>query len=414
MTLYWTNPKTAQDIVNIVASIDAYSKKTYDMEAVTANYSHTQPTLTTLSEIGQKIDKVKAEIAGLKGHPGAYLNAMVKAFDTLVRYLADEKYSYYDAVVDVLEVKLRKIPDENFLQFTERIDKKLTMLGYSGAVSDKIKRWQDERRIPANEVTATAAKFLEKSRIYTAQRVRKLPESETIESINPVQGVYWSGQSEYLDDFKGRLTFNIDRPWNTPTFACILTHEAYPGHHTYYALWDYLYQEGKLPMEAAYYLINSPVNCLFEGAPEMGVRFLGWDDPNVDTPEITSQEKEEIQLAKDIMDLQRMYQTNASFFYNVEGWGKDEVIRYMLGTGWYSEVEANNTFRYFSNYYKRIYYPCYYYGRWIIQQAYDLFPKDKKEQFFEMIYDTPQTNSTLINAVREATGVSDFDPFISC
>jgi hypothetical protein len=164
-------------------------------------------------------------------------------------------------------------------------------------------------------------------------------------------------------------------------------------------------------MEAAYYLIDSPVNCLFEGAPEVGIRFLGWDDPDENTPEIDPKEKEEIRLAKDIMDLQRMYQTNANYFYNVEKQSKDEAIGYMLSTGWYSEVEANNTFRYFSNRYKAVYYPCYYYGRWIIQKSYDLFPKDKKEDYYKIIYDTPQTNSTLIKAVREATGASDFDPF---
>ena len=196
-----------------------------------------------------------------------------------------------------------------------------------------------------------------------------------------------------------------------PTFACILTHEGYPGHHTYYTLWDYLYREGKLPMEAAYVLINSPINCLFEGAPEVAIHFLGWDDPREDTPEITAQEKEEIMVAKDIMDLQRMYQTNANYYYNAEGWSKEKVIEYMLSTGWYSEIEANNTFRYFSNRYKAIYYPCYYYGRWIIQAGYEAFPKERREEYFHIIYDIPQTNSTLIKAVREATGKSDFDPF---
>ena len=32
-------------------------------------------------------------------------------------------------------------------------------------------------------------------------------------------------------------------------------------------------------------------------------------------------------------------------------------------------------------------------------------------EYFHIIYDIPQTNSTLIKAVREATGKSDFDPF---
>ena len=111
------------------------------------------------------------------------------------------------------------------------------------------------------------------------------------------------------------------------------------------------------------------------------------------------------------MDLQRMYQTNANYFFNVEGRGKEEVVAYMLSSGWYSEIEANNTFRYFSNRFKAIYYPCYYYGRWIIQRAYDAFPIERKQEFFRLIYDTPQTNSTLIDAVRTMTQNPGFDPF---
>jgi len=95
-----------------------------------------------------------------------------------------------------------------------------------------------------------------------------------------------------------------------------------------------------------------------------------------------------------------------------EGKSKEEVIAYMTSTGWYSEIEANNTFRYFSNRYKAIYYPCYYYGRWIMAKGYDQFPVERRQEYFKMIYTVPQTNSTLIKAIREATGNYDFDPFV--
>ncbi|WP_186567234.1 hypothetical protein [Lawsonibacter celer] len=411
MTMYWTDPETARTIVDIAASLSKLADGMSSDEPMTANYSHTQPTLNSLEEVLAAVEQVQAKITDLPGHPGDYLRAMLKSFGTLARYMGDENYNYKDAVRDILEVELKEIPQENFDRLAQRIDAKLTEWGYTGTPYEKIAKWQDDKRIPADQVIATAERFLDKSRIYASKRVRKLPEGEGIDSVNPIQGVYWSGLSEYIGDYQGRLTFNIDRPWNVPTFACILTHEGYPGHHTYYTLWDYLYREGKLPMEAAYVLINSPINCLFEGAPEVAIHFLGWDDPREDTPEITAQEKEEIMVAKDIMDLQRMYQTNANYYYNAEGWSKEKVIEYMLSTGWYSEIEANNTFRYFSNRYKAIYYPCYYYGRWIIQAGYEAFPKERREEYFHIIYDIPQTNSTLIKAVREATGKSDFDPF---
>lgn len=412
MTMYWTDPETATLIVDIAASISRYAEANFCDKPMTANYSRTEPSLTTLPEMAAATARAQGRVAGLSGHPGAYMRAMLKAFEALIGYMGDPEAPYLDAVRDILEVDLKPIPQANFDALAERIDVKLSEWGYVGPANRKIAAWQADRRIPAEDVTAVAEKFLDRSRVQAARRVRDLPVGEGIESVNSVRGVYWSGLSEYLGDYQGRLTFNIDRPWNEPTFACILTHEGYPGHHTYYALWDHLFREGKLPMEAAFYLIDSPTNCLFEGAPEMAVRFLGWDDPDYPTPELDPKEKEEIILAKHIMDLQRMYQTNANYFHNVEGWGGDEVVAYMTSSGWYSEIEARNAFRYFSNRYKAVYYPCYYYGRWIIQRAYDAFPKARRREFFQLIYDTPQTNSTLIAAVRERAGDPGFDPFL--
>ena len=252
MILYWTDPETARRIVDIAASISRYAEANFCDKPMTANYSHTQPTLETLPEMAAAADAVKARVEGLAGHPGAYLRSMTRAFGTLVRYMGDPAYPYHEAVKDILEVDLQPIPEANFDALAAKIDLKLAEWGYTGPANQKIAAWQADRRIPAEEVTAVASRFLDKSRSFAAARVCALPPSEGIDSVNSIRGVYWSGLSEYLGDFQGRLTFNIDRPWNVPTFASILTHEGYPGHHTYYTLWDHLYQQGKLPMEAAF------------------------------------------------------------------------------------------------------------------------------------------------------------------
>ena len=409
MILFWSNPETASDITDIVASINNYVKKTYGETPVTANYSRPDPTMNTLDEIAARVETVQSVVEHMgDGHPKDYLTVMTNAFKILVEYMSDENYDYYKAVKNIMEVDLREIPKENFRNLSESINKKLIDDGYF-----EIGAWQNDRKIPKDNVIKVAYKYMEKAREKTRREIITLPESEKIESINPIEGVFFSGLSEYLGGFAGKLTFNIERPWNAPSFACVLTHEAYPGHHTYYTLWDYLFQRGELPLEASYYLINSPTNCLFEGAPEVGINFLGWNDPERDTPEISAREKQEIILAKEIMDLQRMYQTNANYFYNVEKRPKKAVLSYMLDTGWYSEIEAENTFRYFSDHYKSIYYPSYYYGRWMIQRAYDIYKKDGKElEFYKLIYATPQTNSTLLkNTLLKNLG-KDYNSFM--
>ena len=152
-----------------------------------------------------------------------------------------------------------------------------------------------------------------------------------------IQNVFWSGLSRYLGDFRGDLTFNIDRPWSLPTFGNVLCHEGYPGHHAFYCHWDDLFRQGKLPLEGSFYIKNTPTNAMFEGGPECALHFLGWDDFEEDTPEISDREKADFALGRDIMDLQRIYQTNCCHLVNIEGMSQDAAIQYMTSTGMFKE-----------------------------------------------------------------------------
>ena len=62
----------------------------------------------------------------------------------------------------------------------------------------------------------------------------------------------------------------------------------------------------------------------------------------------------------------------------------------MLSTGIYNQVEAANSFRFFTDRVQQYYYPCYYYGHWMIHDWYEKVPKDKRSAFFRLLYDRPQ------------------------
>ena len=54
--------------------------------------------------------------------------------------------------------------------------------------------------------------------------------------------------------------------------------------------------------------------------------------------------------------------------------------------------------------------PSYYYGRWLVGNAYHCFPKERRGEVFRLLYDYPHTNDTFIAAVKQASG-KDFEPF---
>lgn len=406
----YTKEGIGEAIANVVGSISAITIERHDNKTMLANYGNVPATLETPAEIIEKILEIKAQIAGIGGREGMYMNGMLNAFEAFARILNGEAIPYKEAVAVMQQVELRPVPKDKYDKLAARISETLGNMGYKGSLGEQVRAFLEATTIAPDDVTKTAHMFLDDAKQATLDRVVKLPEEDGIESVNAIRNVFWSGFSRYLGDYRGDLTFNIDRPWSLPTFGNILCHEGYPGHQAFYCHWDHLYNQDKLPLEAAFYsTAANPANCMFEGSPEVGLHFLGWDDFNEDTPEITDEQKRLFALGRDILDLQRILQMQGCYLYHVEGYTKEETIEYMLSAGIFTPVEAENTFNFFTHPVQQYYYPAYYYGHWMIYEAYERVPKAKRGEFFHLLYDYPHTNETFIKEVGELIGEA-FDP----
>lgn len=400
-----------ESIVDMIGSIGQITQERYQDRTMLANYGNIPYTLKTPKDIYRTAERVLTEVKGLGGREELYITGMVKAMELFAHVLDGEQILYRDAIRTMQQVEMKRIPEERIRALSDRIHESLGKMGYQGEVGVQISTWLKDTTIEAEQVTDFARRYLGKAKEDTIAGVCPLPAEDEIDSVNSIRDVFWSGYSEYIGGYKGKLTFNIDRPWSVPTFVNILCHEGYPGHQTFYCHWDHLYQQGKLPLEGAFYsTAGNPANAMFEGSPELGLHFLGWDDFEIDTPGISDEEKQIFRVGRDVLDLQRMIQTSGCYLYHVEGCSAEEVVAYMLKPGFYTRVEAENSCRFFSHPVQRYYYPAYYYGRWMIAYAYDSVPKDKRGEFFRLLYDRPHTNETLIREVSELTG-KGFDPF---
>ncbi len=402
--LRWTAPEIGDTLIDVVQSLSLQCEKILGEHTALAVYSNTKATMHKLDEIYAKNKMVMEAVKDMPGHEGDYLRAMTLANDCVLRVCQGDNIPYLTRCEEIQELTLSEIPQKNYDVLAESISKDLGDMGYKGNVAEKIQSYLADTKIPADKVTTVAQQYIDRLKQQTLLRVTDLPEDDEIKSISGITGVYWSGFSAYPGDHKGTLTFNIDRPWSVPTFVNVLAHEGYPGHQTFYCKWDWNYQRDRMPLEAAYYLTNSPTNAMFEGCPENALNFLGWVRPEVDTPEITAEEKKAFILGRDIQDLQRIIQTNANFYYNGQGRSAEEVKNYITSFGIFNEVEATNTLRFFGNKVQCTYYPAYYYGTQLISKCFALFDEDKKSDFYKLVYDKPQTTKTLIKDVEAATG----------
>jgi len=396
---YWTNKETAESILDIVLNIDRIGEEKYQGNVLNVNYTNYKPKKLKEQQIFDTIQEVKKEVVKVKDdYRKNYLLDKLVADEYFLRYLSGDDIEYPVLLEKIEQLPCEEIEEKKYLSKKESVDKLTSELGYKGTLKEKIENWLEDGYLNKDEVVEYAKKYVDKFKEKTRSKVMNLTENEGIESVNPIQGVFWSGFSKYTGNHKGTLTFNIDKKWNKYIFLHVLSHEAYPGHQAFYSRWDYLLKKDKFPFEASYYTLNQPNNSIFEGVPENAIDFIGLMDENDIFDE---KEQKNIILAKRYNEFFRIAQTNASYYYNTGKMNKEEVINYMNDKAFINELDAENTYRFFTSKLNGICYPSYYYGKNIIEDQFSKAKNINKDKYFKEIYDNPHTNNTLKNKFSE-------------
>jgi len=404
--LSYTTPELGRRYVDLVASMSRYGEapERLGREMLLSNYSGVEASMSELPAMRDALAAVAAHVDGLDGHPGAYMRALVRGTGALLDRLEGVERPYLETVRDIIEIDLREIPASEGARLRAELHDGLGELGYRGDLQQRVDAWRAETSLTGEAVIEFARGIMDRARRATEERVLSLPEGEGLDDVYGVRDVFYSGRSKYVADYRGWVHFNIDKHWQRDVFVQVLTHEAYPGHQTFYALWDQLYRQGRWPIEAAFYQRNAPTNPIFEGGPESALHFLGWDEGD-------SREALSLRLGQVSKDLGRIAMQNACLLVNDGRMSRDEAIELMVDHLVLRD-DAERAYGFFTNPVSRTHYPQYYYGRRIVQLAFERFEASEadRQRFFDIIYRTPHTTSTFIAAIEAASG-RPFDPF---
>jgi hypothetical protein len=402
--LVYTDPATARLYVDVVTSLSELGRPRFGRPLVLANYTDVTPTLTSLDAVEGALDAVASAVSGTTGHPRAYMEALLRGSRTMLGVLRDEDRPYRELVQGILEIDHVPIPESETHRLRAELHEGLGVLGYEGPLERQVDAWLGETSLTGDAVIEWGEQILEDARRDTELKVLKLPPGEGVDSFTGIRDVHYSGRSQYTGNARGWLHFNIDKSWQRDLFVHVLCHEAYPGHQTFYALWDSLYGEGRWPVEAAYYQLNNPTNAVFEGGPEVAMHFLGWDEG--DTKEALA-----LRMGLAYMDLGRIAMNDACLRCNTGEMTRAEAVDLMVDH-FVLRADAERAYEFFTDSLARTNYAQYYYGRRIVNEAFVRFEgsESDRQRFFDLIYRTPHSTSTFVTAVAEASG-RPFDPF---
>ena len=203
-----------------------------------------------------------------------WLAAQVRGLHTTARRLAGEAIGYSDEVEACYGVRPRWADEDELADAHRRLDEALPG---SGPVADRLIAWRERQAVPVDRLGAAVQSMADDLRERT-QRMFGLPDGEHVD-FDLVTGKPWSGFNHYLGDLQSRVAINIDLPVLSPTLANLVSHEAYPGHHTEHTRKEAGLVRRRRQLEETIFLVGTPQCLLAEGLADLAIEVAVGPDP---------------------------------------------------------------------------------------------------------------------------------------
>lgn len=214
--------------------------------------------------------------ADLDAQRRAWLRAQTLGLLTVAEKLDGADIAYADEVERCYGVRPVAISDDEVGDAHAGLDR---ALGGDGSLFERIAALRERHVIPVDRLRGVIANLAD----HLSQRTRDLfglPEGERVD-FDLVTDKPYSGFNFYQGDFVSRVTINTDLPVLSTSIAHLVSHEAYPGHHTEHCHKEAGLYRRRRQIEESIALIGTPSCLMAEGLADLGLEILVGDHPAV-------------------------------------------------------------------------------------------------------------------------------------
>jgi hypothetical protein len=268
-----------------------------------------------------------------------YLGLQVRAMSTLIRKLSGEQLDLVEEVELCFDITPQMVDEAVFESIHADMDR---LFPGEGSVLNRVIAWKKGVEIEPNRLLPVLELAVEETRRRTSILL-DLPPGEEV-SLRLVEEEPWTAYNWYLGAYRSRIDANTDPPLRVDHLISLVTHEAYPGHHTEHAIKEHrLYrQEGRA--EHAVLLSLAPESVISEGIAESAESMIFSSEeleaflhdglnPLAGLPDVGVGQQMEWAKARDEL---RVVGANAALLLHDYGLPPEEVRKYMeryrLGT----------------------------------------------------------------------------------
>jgi hypothetical protein len=198
-----------------------------------------------------------------------WLRDQVVGLQTYARVLAGEPLSYADEVEGCYGMRPAHTDEAVFAEAHERL---AGLLPGTGSPAERLERWEESIRVPAEKVEATLASAIGEARAQT-RRLVELPEGEGVD-LEIVHDEPWMAFCEYQGDLRSAIAVNVDLPLSAIGLLVVAMHETYPGHHAEHCCKEDLLVRGRGLVEETIALVPTPQSLIAEGIAKLAPKIL--------------------------------------------------------------------------------------------------------------------------------------------
>jgi hypothetical protein len=176
----------------------------------------------TVHELAERVRREVSELDRRR-----WLLAQLGAISTALSWLGGESFDYATLFERCHGARVELVPDEQFEQAHELLDRALHGKGDIGA---RYRAWRETQLVP-RERLQLGIEVLSAEMRRRCREAFDLPEAEQV-TWELVGGERWAGNSAYLGKLRSLIRINADLPISSPRLLELVCHEAYPGHHS--------------------------------------------------------------------------------------------------------------------------------------------------------------------------------------
>ena len=228
------------------------------------------------AELARTADRIREQVADseLAASRQDFLEAQLTALARSARRLAGEPCDFRTEVRDYFQIDISLGDPDRYAEVHDAIAE---LLPGAGKLADRLAAHYDRNATPPERLDRAVRAVSTALRDRT-RRMFGLPDGERIEYA-VVRDEPWNAFNRYLGGFRSEVAINAEAGRAIAALPTMVTHEAYPGHHTDHCVKEAELVRGRGHGEQVIALVNTPQCLLAEGTAELALDAVlgpGW------------------------------------------------------------------------------------------------------------------------------------------